>query len=210
MSRLQIHPLTHTQQVKVDRDLQYINFLTNYGKKHGIRVIVSGGYATDANFGVITRYHEDIDIQLYSKNTNGFDEIAASFYELGKKEAFYVDIPIIDKGIFEFYHEFDVKKDDFHAVFYYLPVKTDPFAEEKIILKKDGSHSPSHRYETVQGKMGYEIAAPLPELVDKIYKREYRGDPKLEKHEQDIFNLRTITHEKDVENRLKTLLTPHI
>lgn len=209
MVALKIDKLTSPQQQKVDRDLRFIQNITTYGKAHGIRVIISGGYATDANFGVITRYHDDIDMQLYSKNTDGLIEITKLFQSLGTTDHFYKDISLIDKGIFEFYHQYEVKKDDFHAVFYYLSVITDTFAEEKIIIKKDGSHSPSHIYETIGGKIGdirYEIAAPLPELVDKLYKREYRGDPKLEKHEQDIINLRTITDAEEVQKRLEILI----
>jgi len=43
---------------------------------------------------------------------------------------------------------------------------------------------------------------PTSELVDILYKREIRGDKPKPGHEQDIANLRLITHAREVEARL--------
>ena len=47
---------------------------------------------------------------------------------------------------------------------------------------------------------------PLVEIVDKVFKREYRNHPKQMKHEQDITNLREIIPIEDINRELELKL----
>jgi hypothetical protein len=51
----------------------------------------------------------------------------------------------------------------------------------------------------------FEGQSPLIELVDKIYKRDYRNDPKLTRHEQDIENLKAIIPAEELDHKLQEL-----
>ncbi len=56
--------LTTAQQEKTQQALTFIDLITKIGKEQGIRIIISGGYAVDGFLGEITRFHNDIDIQI--------------------------------------------------------------------------------------------------------------------------------------------------
>ena len=88
------------------------------------------------------------------------------------------------------------------ADIYYVQVKGDPFAEEKEVIKQDGTISTKHGYGTqtytLEG-VTFEGINPTSELADKIYKREYKKDPVKPNHTQDIENLKLITDPQEVE-----------
>lgn len=205
---LKKQPLNSEEAQKVSNSIHLIKLLQDAGKLLGNRIVISGGYATDGALGEVTRPHSDIDIQVYGKNNNSEEAIKNLFAHLSELDPFYSEIALQDKGRKEFYHNFLVEKDWLGADIYYLQVDNDPFAENKVIIKADGTLTEPHPYSKSKGKLKgveFEIQEPLAEIVDKIYKREYRGDEKKDKHEQDIHNLETITDQNEVKAKLYKL-----
>ncbi len=128
---------------------------------------------------------------------------------IGEAHEAFNQFSIEDKGRKDYYHNILARYTDFGADIGYLQALQDPFSNTKTIVKKDKSSSPPHAYNTLTATLhtiSYEIQDPLTEIVDKIYKREYRGDPKLEKHEQDIKNLKQRLSKEDIESKLKKLI----
>lgn len=206
---LKKQPLTSQEAEKVKNSIYLINLLQEAGKILGYRIVISGGYATDGALGKITRPHSDIDIQIYGKNNHAEEAVKILFRHLEQDDSFYKDLVIQDKGRKDFYHNFLIEKDWLGADIYYLQVKNDPLDENKVIIKSDGTFTEPHPYSKSKGKLDgieFEIQEPLTEIVDKIYKRDYRGDEKKDKHAQDISNLETITNRDDVKEKLRKLV----
>lgn len=209
MTKLIKKTLFSEQEAKTKYDLRLIDALVKQGQKMGLRVVIHGGYATDGFLGQITRYHDDIDVEVYGTSedaeatidtlvNHAGTSITSGFFEFEVDEG---------QGKRDFYHNFVIKTGNTSLDVYYTQTKTLPFGEDKIIIKKDGSLS-HQKFGKQYGKVGnisYEIQDPLTGVVDKIYKREYRGDPKFEKHEQDIENLRQVVSKKEIQAKLEEL-----
>ena len=102
------------------------------------------------------------------------------------------ELSIEDKGRGEYYHSFIVTGDGPRIEMAYIQVTDDPLSVSKQVIKSDGSLAGIQGYGTETGSINgiqFEIQDSITEAADKIYKREHRGDPKKEKHEQDLFNL---------------------
>jgi len=176
--------LSDVQKAKIYNDLVIIDRITTIGKQMGIRVVIGGGYAVDGALGQITRSHDDIDIQFYSKNELTMDEVAK-----------FLARSVQDKGREEYYHVFRVEDGDFIADIYALCVDSDPFGNEKIIMKRDGSKSEVQKFATkivILDGVSFEAQDASVELEDKLYKRNIRHDPVYQKHDQDIVNLQKL------------------
>lgn len=202
MSEFKITPLTPEQEEKINEHLAFIEHVTNHSIKYGYRTIISGGYAVDGVIGKITRPHADTDIQLYGNDVLN-TVLLESMISVGVYEGFKVE----DREENEYYHTFFVP--EINAEIYYLRVATKPFTDTKIIFKSDGKYTEEEDFGTkvvyLKG-VRYEVQSPITELVDKMYKREYRGDAKLPKHDQDIYNLKQITEPYEVEMELKRIV----
>lgn len=200
--------LTEDQKIKIDVDLRLISLITEIGKELGCRVIIAGGYAVDGVLGQISRPHNDIDIQIYGQNENGVELVTNLLGLVAKKDPHFSEFSIEDKAHKEYYHNLYTRIGGTIADVYYLQTKNSPFESNKVIIKKDGSLSEPHSYGTkrfVLNGVSFEGQDPLTELVDKIYKRDYRNDPKLARHEQDIENLKTIVSAEELDQKLQEL-----
>lgn len=209
MSQLIKQKLNSEQQEKVTIALKFIQLITKLGKEYGLRVIISGGYAVDGFLKEVTRYHNDIDIQIYATESNALKTVNEFFLTVGRENNIYNDFLIEDKGRKEYYHNLLARYKDFGADIYYLQTFRNPFEETKIIIKNDESQSKPHAYNTqiaTLNNISYEIQDPLTEVVDKIYKREYRGEPKQDKHLQDIKNLELTLPQEEIQNKLKQMI----
>lgn len=188
---------------KIKKDLGFVQLLRGLAQQSELRVIISGGYAVDGALGQITRPHNDIDVQVYGQPPS--DEVIEALIKQVKGHVQFEDLELVDKGRETFYHSHVVKGKGFGADVYYVQILDGPFDEEKIVIKSDGSHTEVQRYNTIQANLegvSFEAVDPTSELVDKLYKREIRGDePKLV-HDQDIANLRLITDESKVKKLL--------
>lgn len=170
-----------------EKNLRIINFLTKAGRDNGLRIIIAGGYAVDGFLGEITRYHNDIDIQIYGTDGNTRKVIDGLLSKIGN----FVKYTIEDKGRKEYYYNLVYRFGDSTFDIYYIQTKTNPLGKEKFIVKSDGSIDEQRFEEPVYGKIDditFEIQDPLVEMKDKIYKREERCDPKRPEHDQDISN----------------------
>jgi len=195
MKAIKRQKLNLKQSKKIEKDLSFIHAITHQAKSKNVRIVVSGGYAVDGHIGDITRFHSDIDLQFYAKEPVGLPLILELVGTVG------YDLPIIDRGKQEFYHEYEIDHPDLSVNIYYLHCITHPFETHKMLVKKDGTYTPVHPFETSQVAIGshqFEAVTPLGEIIDKIYKRDYRKEPKLKKHDHDIHNLRQITDEDKV------------
>lgn len=206
-----ITPLSPEEYERVRKDLQFIDLATKVGKELGFRVIIHGGYAVDGNLGVITRPHKDLDIQVYGNESNPQDAVHKLLAEIKKRDATFQTDPVEDKERQEYYHNLLIRRSDAVGIdLYYLQVTTDPFGQEKIIVKKDGSLSDTQSFGvpnivTLEG-ISFETVDPVSELSDELYKREHKGYPSQAKHDQDINNLRLITDPEKVKQRLEELV----
>lgn len=183
--------LTLEQENKSKEDLRIINLLTKIGRDDGLRIVISGGYAVDGFLGEITRFHNDIDIQIYGTEQNAKKEIDELLSKIGDANEYTIE----DKGRKEYYYYLVYKFKGLTLDFYYLQTKTSPLGKEKFIIKADGNIDEQEFGESVYGRINdtsFEIQDPLVEMKDKIYKREERGDPKRPEHDQDISNLKLI------------------
>lgn len=193
--------LTSRDQEVIKEHLHFIDHVSNTSLKHGIRTIIGGGYAVDGHIGMVTRPHNDVDIQLYGKHVM----TPVLLKELLFQER-YNDVVVQDKGREEFYHIYFLN--GIGAEIYYIQLATNPFTDTQIMIKSDGIYTEEQEFRTQMVYLNgvrFEAQSAVTELADKIYKREYRGDPKKEKHEQDIYNLRLITEPIEVDEELQRL-----
>ena len=207
MNSLVTQALTSNEQKKVNRDLRFISLLSQAAKVRHMRVVVGGGYAVDGALGEITRAHNDVDLQIYGQREDAMNIVAELIHEVGENDPFFADLPLMDHGRKEFFHELYAEKPGFGANIYYLHVVTDPSARDKVIVKNDGSHGEPHAFETHTVRLNgvaFEAQTAIVELVDKLYKRD-RGDPRLLKHDQDIANLRLVTDADEAKKRIEQM-----
>ena len=196
--------VTEADLKKIQKDLRFIDLMTQLAKAKDCRLIVSGGYAVDGNLGRITRPHGDIDIQIFGQRGESEQIIRGLVTKVKKDESSLSEVYVSDKGRQEYYHSFLAKGNGLGSDVYYIQVTENPFGSEKHVVKKDGTISERQEYETVEVTLEgitFEAISPTPELMDKLYKREIRGDEPKSKHDQDIANLRLITDAREVEIR---------
>lgn len=178
---------------KVAKDLRFIDLITQNAGASGYRVVISGGYAVDGNLGVITRPHNDIDIEVYG--TEGDPWIIRDLVDRISQQKDYSGLKLKDKGRQEFYHAFFAKGSGFGADIYYVQTVGNPFAERKVVVKKDGSRTPEHPFNTrrvVLERTIFEVVNPKEQLEDILKKAEKTGVVRPE-HKQDVENLRALT-----------------
>lgn len=190
---LKITELSPLDWDKVGKDLKFIDLITQDAKGFGYRVVISGGYAVDGNLGRITRPHNDIDIEIYGVEEDPW--IIRDLVEAITQERDYSELKLIDKGRQEFYHSFFVEGNGLGADIYYVQVISDPFAETKIVVKKDGSTTSEHSFNTRQVVLEgtvFEAVEPKEQMDDILTKAE-KAESIQPKHKQDIDNLRAIT-----------------
>ncbi len=192
--------LSEIEARQVESDIQFVGNVSDKGRELGLRVVIHGGYAVDANLGTVTRPHKDIDMQVYGQDEDPLNAIKNLMVG-------FTNNSIEDKGREMFYHNYLLRRNEGSGVdLYYIHVSTDPFLDEKVIVKADGSLSESHKYETVKVQLNgieFEAANAVTELVDKMHKRNVRGLAKEVKHDQDIENLQLITNGIEVVKKLK-------
>lgn len=209
MNDLQTENLTDLQNLKIKNDLKLISLFTKFGKELDCRVLFHGGYAVDGALGQITRSHNDIDVQIYSKNADGENITKQILHKIAEEDNQFLDYSFEEKKQTPYSRNFYVKFKDGIADIYFIQTKNDPFSKDKIIIKQDGSHTEVQQFETfiasLQG-INFEAQIPSIEAADKIFKREHRGDPKLAKHEQDINNLKKIVTEEKIAEQLDQIM----
>lgn len=189
---LRLTELSPKDWEKVRKDLDFIGLMTNCAKSLGCRVVISGGYSVDGNMGRITRPHNDIDIEVYG--TNQQPQIVHKLVEDIVQQDPFSELKLEDKGRQEYYHSFFVEGNGLGADIYYVCVTENPFAETKVVIKKDGTLTPEHSFNTrwvVLNDIAFEVVGPKEQLDDILKKRQKAGNLKS-KHEQDIENLRTL------------------
>ena len=128
MTNAIVQSLSQDQLDIIQKDLRFIDLFTKAAKQLQARVIISGGYAVDGNLGIITRSHNDMDIQIYSKSDGGKTIITTLLQKIYKSH-----VSVEDKGREEYYHVYRIEKDEFIAEFYCIQVVSDPFGKEKIL-----------------------------------------------------------------------------
>jgi len=192
--------------MKIKNDLRFIELISAYAKQADLRVIISGGYATDGNLGEVTRPHEDIDVQIYGNGDRAKSTVEDLVEKIAGEDESFSGLRIDDKGRQEYYHWIFTEKKGFGADIYYIQVADDPFADKKRVVRKDGTLTEAHEFDTgfveLEG-VSYEAEKPEAILTDMLYKREVRGDELKEKHEQDITNLKRISDMDEVGRRLE-------
>lgn len=194
--------LSDEEKAQVSTHLLFIEKMTANALKKGYRVVIAGGYAVDGVLGEVTRPHQDVDIQLYGKEPMTKELLESIILDVLPTQA--GNLMIEDRKQLEYYQTFFIKKVD--AEIHYIQIVTNPFTDIKIVVKSDGTYSSEHVYETKMvflNKIRFEAQNAVIELADKLYRREYSGDQKLKKHEQDIHNLWLITDKYEVEEELK-------
>lgn len=199
-----ITELSEVDSAKVKKDLEIIDLSVSFVQEKGYRAIVAGGYAVDAFLGKITRPHNDIDLQLFSQNSDPFEIVNALVAKIKGEKPGISDLKLTYKERRTYYHSILLEGKGIGIDIVYVQVTTDPFTEDKIVVKNDGSFSPSHKYEThLVNFQGIEFEAQLPivELADKIQKRQ-KGAPTRDKHTQDIENLRSFVKADELAKRL--------
>ena len=189
---------------KIKKDLHFIELLSKLAKGKECRLIVSGGYAVDGSLGRLTRPHGDIDVEIYG-NSDNVGLVNQLIETIQQTEPSFSDTTLLDKEQQDYYHSFVVKGKGFGADIYYVQVTGNPFDSDKYVVKKDGTTTERQEYGTVNVTLdgvAFEAVDPTSELVDKLYKRQIRGDEPKSKHDQDIDNLKLITDAREVETRL--------
>ncbi len=200
--------ITETDLKKIQKDLRFISLMTKLAKEKDYRLIVSGGYAVDGNLGRITRPHGDIDIQIFGQGGESEQIIRDLVTKVKEDEPSLSEVNVNDKGRQDYYHSFQLKGNGLVSDIYYVQVTENPFSGEKHVVKNDGKITERQEYETTEVTLNgitFEAVSPTPELVDKLYKREIRGDKPKAKHDQDIANLKLITDAKEVNARLEEM-----
>lgn len=204
-NKIVVSEITEKDWQKIRKDLLFIGLMSRLVKERECRLIVSGGYAADGSLGQITRPHRDVDIQVYGQGDEAEQLVRQLVEEIREKEPGLSDLEVEDKGRQDFYHSFFVGGSGLGSDVYYIQVVGNPFDDEKVVIKKDGTHTERQEFDTVQVELdgvSFDAASPISELVDILYKREIRGDKPKPEHEQDIANLRLITDAEQVEARL--------
>lgn len=185
-------PLTDKEKLKVSTDIQLIKHLAIASAPIHCRLIVSGGYAVDGSLGLITRPHDDLDIQLFCQSSDAVGQVNKIFSKL---QEIAPSVKLTDKGRSEYYHEFKIEGGDHKIDLYYIQTLESPFDENKIVIKQDGSESEPQKFVTAIATLQdviFEIVSPNEELKDKVYKRDERHDPVRSEHDQDIENLKLL------------------
>lgn len=180
--------LSAPDREKILKDLRFIQKITINALEAGCRIIVSGGYANDGALGQITRAHGDIDLQVYG--IQGDANILIKHLVEESSENIGI-LNLEDKGRELYYHTFKAKGNGLGADIYYVQVVTDPFSEQKIVLKSDGTHNEKQNFNTSKVALEgvtFEAVNPDEGLKDITGKRE-SGYGIKEKHDQDIINL---------------------
>ena len=139
MTNLIKQKLSPEQKRKGEKDLLLIDLLTRIGRERGLRIIIHGGYATDGYLGEVTRFHNDIDVQIYGIVKSADDVVKSLLHAVASSLRELWEFEIEDKGRKEYYHNLLVKIEDTILDIYYLQTKTSPLGKEKIIIKSDGS-----------------------------------------------------------------------
>ena len=199
-----VSEITEKDWKKIRNDLNFIGLMTKHAKEKRCRLIVSGGYAADGSLGQITRPHRDVDIQVYGQEDEAEQLVNQLVKEIKEGEPSLSGLGVKDKKRQDFYHSFFVEGNGLGSDVYYIQVVGNPFDNEKVVVKKDGTHTERQEFDTVQVELegvSFETTNPTSELVDILYKREIRNDKPKPEHEQDIANLRLITDAKEVEMR---------
>lgn len=180
--------LSSLDKKKVSNDLKFIQKMTANAHKFGCRVVISGGYANDGALGQITRSHGDIDLQVYGNQ----DDANALIKDIvGESSKNTETINLEDRGRETYYHVFKAKDNGFGADIYYVQVVTDPYSNEKIVLKSNGTQTEKQYFNTsivTLDGVTFEAVNPDEGLKDITSKRENNYGIK-EKHDQDIINL---------------------
>jgi hypothetical protein len=207
-SKIIVSEVTEEDVQKIRRDLHFIDLINKFAKEEGVRLIVSGGYAVDSCLGKITRPHADIDMQIYGQDSNSSQLVEQLIEGIKEAEPSFSGLEIKDKERQEYYHTYSVGGNGFWSDIYYVQVTGNPYGKEKYVVKKDGSHTKRQEYGTLEVTLEgitFEAVDPTSELVDKLFKREIRGDKPKAKHDQDIPNLRLITDAEEVSIRLEEM-----
>jgi hypothetical protein len=178
---------------KAKRDLDFIKSFQSFCQSQGWRVVVSGGYGLDILLGQITRTHNDVDIIIYgqSSRNEANTKIQAYLKKLIKK----VTLKIAEN---DFMVEIDPNSPGFGANIYYVQVAGNPYVNLNTIIKQGGeqiTNSPKRFPAPIRGKLNdleIEVQNPHTHLADILYKQGYK--PHNSTHDQDIANLRQITH----------------
>lgn len=111
-----------------------------------------------------------------------------------KQQEQFRELKLEDKGRQEFYHSFFIEGNGLGADIYYVRVAENPFLDTKVVVKNNGSLTPSHLFNTRQVVLNgtaFEVVCPREQLDDILKKRQNGKDLKP-KHEQDIENLRSL------------------
>lgn len=199
MTKFNTVALSSDQLKRVSNHLKFIDYLTRESIRYGYRTVIGGGYAVDGIIGQITRPHTDIDIHLY-----GTDVLNTVLLSEVCQNVSHTSYSIEDKGRSDYWHSFFIT--EVGAKIYYIRVAFNPFSESKIVIKSDNTYAEEQDFETtviVFEGVRFEVQNAVQELADKIYKRDYRGDAKLPKHDQDIQNLKLITDPYEVDFAIK-------
>lgn len=187
--------LSASDKEKLRKDLNFINQMTVNAQSVGCRVVISGGYANDGALGQITRPHGDIDLQVYGKKDNATELIKQLVDESSKDIG---NLNLTDKGRETYYHTFKANGNGLGADIYYVQVVTDPFSNQKIVLKSDGVQNELQYFNTsnvILEGITFEAVNPDEGLKDITSKRN-RGFGIKNKHDQDIINLRELLRHK--------------
>lgn len=180
--------LSASDKEKILKDLGFIQKMTINAHKVGSRVIISGGYANDGALGQITRPHGDIDLQVYGTQEDANDLIK---YLVEESSQNIGTLNLEDRGREMYYHTFKAKGNGLGVDIYYVQVVTDPFSNQKIVLKNDGTQNEEQYFNTSKVTLEgvtFEAINPDEGLKDITGKRESSYGIK-EKHDQDIINL---------------------
>lgn len=181
--------LTREELEKTEKDLDFIKSTTEICKDNNARLIVSGGYSIDGNLGKITRPHRDLDILIFGQDDRPVEFVDSLFGQLNAST-----LELEDKGRKTFYHWFFAEGGGQGIDIYYIQVKGDPFAKEKVVIKSDGSETEIQQYNTRKVSLGgidFEAQDPEDSLSDILMKRE-RGERQRLEHDQDIMNLKQL------------------
>src|SRR5260221_11159909 len=210
MNKLKTTPISKIEWEKIKQDLHFIDLVVKAGKELGYRIFFHGGYAVDGDLGKITRPHNDIDIQVYGQENDANIAVNKLINEIKKLDPDFQIEQLEDKERKEYYHNILIRRSEASGIdLYYIQITTNPFAKEKIIVKNDGSLSNVQNFEELDlvklEGVKFEARNATDELVDKIYKRDYRGDKKDPKYDQDIENLRLITNSSEVKEKVLNL-----
>ena len=183
---------------KADSDFHFLKSLINLSKLNNWRIVVSGGYGMDFFLNELTRYHGDLDIIIYGKESR--KDVTIKLNEFIDGYFSKPEIIIKPQG---FYLEFDVKDKGFIANIYFVETVEDPKINLKKIRKINGEiivNKISEFPMPVPGEIdGFklEVQDQNAHLADILKRRGY--DKSLTKHDSDILRLSKITDPKKVE-----------